>query len=140
MKLLIVDDLDEYVDSIEFMAEDYFEKIYKATSLVDAKKICADVVPDTAIIDIRLSESDETNKDGLVLLEWMKKKGFHTKVIMISAYKDFDYAVEALNAGAEYFLKKPVKNAELKETLEKINQGGSFRENRPPGPPTKAFN
>jgi two-component system response regulator YesN len=131
MKLLIVDDLEEYVDSIEFMAEDYFEKIYKATSLVDAKKICADMVPDTAIIDIRLSEDDETNKDGLVLLKWMKKQGFHTKVIMISAYKDFDYAVETLNAGAEYFLKKPVKNAELKETLEKINQGGSFRENRP---------
>jgi two-component system response regulator YesN len=140
MKLLIVDDLEEYVDSIEFMAEDYFEKIYKALSLVEAKKICTEVVPDTAIIDIRLSEDDETNKDGLVLLEWMKEQGFHTKVIMISAYKDFDYAVEALNAGAEYFLKKPVKNAELKETLEKINQGGSFRENRPPGPPTKAFN
>jgi two-component system response regulator YesN len=131
MKLLIVDDLEEYVDSIEFMAEDYFEQIYKALSLADAKKICADMVPDTAIIDIRLSEDDETNKDGLVLLKWMKKQGFHTKVIMISAYKDFDYAVEALNAGAEYFLKKPVKNAELKETLEKINQGGSFRENRP---------
>ncbi|MGD2086359.1 MAG: response regulator [Candidatus Aminicenantes bacterium] len=126
MKLLIVDDLEEYVDSIEFMAEDYFEQIYKALTLADAKRICAEVVPDTAIIDIRLSEADETNKDGLVLLEWMKKQGFHTKVIMISAYKDFDYAVEALNAGAEYFLKKPVKNAELKETLEKINQGGSF--------------
>ena len=140
MKLLIVDDLEEYVDSIEFMAEDYYERIFKATSLVDAKKICTDVVPDTAIIDIRLSEDDETNKDGLLLLEWMKKQGFHTKVIMISAYKDFDYAVEALNAGAEYFLKKPVKNTELKETLEKINQGGSFRESRPPGPPTKAFN
>ena len=78
------------------------------------------MVPDTAIIDIRLSEDDETNKDGLLLLDWMKKQGFHTKVIMISAYKDFDYAVEALNAGAEYFLKKPVKNAELKETLEKL--------------------
>lgn len=128
MKLLIVDDLDEYVDSIEFMAEDYFEEIHKAVSLVDAKKICADVIPDVAIIDIRLSEQDETNKDGLVLLEWMKKQGYQTKVIMISAYKDFDYAVEALNAGAEYFLKKPVKNAELKETLEKINQGGSFRD------------
>ena len=138
MKLLIVDDLEEYVDSIEFMAEDHFEKIYKAASLADAKKICADVVPDIAVIDIRLSEEDETNKDGLLLLEWMKKQGFHTKVIMISAYKDFDYAVEALNVGAEYFLKKPVKNAELQETLEKlsggclrINQGGSFRENRP---------
>jgi len=120
MKLLIVDDLEEYVESIEFMAEDYFEKIYKATSLDEAQKIFKDVVPDIAILDIRLSEVDETNRDGLVLLEWMKKKGFNTKVIMISAYKDFDYAVEALNVGAEYFLKKPVKNAELKETLEKL--------------------
>jgi two-component system response regulator YesN len=120
MKLLIVDDLDEYVDSIEFMAEDYFEQIYKVATLADAKKICADVVPDTAIIDIRLSEEDESNKDGLLLLKWMKDQGFRTKVIMISAYKDFDYAVEALNAGAEYFLKKPVKSAELKETLEKL--------------------
>jgi len=29
--------------------------------------------------------------------------------------------------------------ARFEEILEKLNQGGSFRENRPPGPPTKAF-
>lgn len=125
MKLLIVDDLIEYVESLEFMAEDYFEEIYKAADLIQAQKITAEVKPEIAIIDIRLSEEDVNNKDGLLLLKWLKQEGYHTKVMMISAYKDFDYAIEAINAGAEYFLKKPVKNREFQETLEKLLKEGN---------------
>lgn len=122
MTLLIVDDLEEYVDSIAFIAEDYFREIYRASDLERAKQILSEKRPDAAVIDIRLSEEDDNNKDGLRLLEWLKEQGLKTRVVMISAYRDFDFAVEALNAGAEHFLKKPVRNGELQEILEKIGE------------------
>jgi two-component system response regulator YesN len=122
MTLLIVDDLEEYVDSIAFIAEDYFREIYRAFDLERAKQILSEKRPDAAVIDIRLSEEDDNNKDGLRLLEWLKEQGLKTRVVMISAYRDFDFAVEALNAGAEHFLKKPVRNGELQEILEKIGE------------------
>lgn len=126
MELLIVDDLDEYTESIAFFAEDYFDKIYTASTLGEAKNLFEEEVPEIAIIDVRLSENDEANKDGFELLKWIKENDFKTKVIMISAYQDFDYAVEALNAGAEYFLKKPVKNVELEKIIRKfVNSRGS---------------
>jgi YesN/AraC family two-component response regulator len=38
----------------------------------------------------------------------------------MSAYKEFDYAVEALNAGAEYFMRKPIDPDELNSVIDKI--------------------
>jgi len=131
MRLLIVEDLEEYTESIAFIAEDYFDQLSTASNLDEAKMAFGKEVPEVAIIDIRLSEEDENNKEGVELLKWIKEKAFKTKVIMISAYRDFDYAVEALNAGAEYFLKKPVKNAELEEIIKKlVNSNGSLNEKR----------
>ncbi len=120
MELLIVEDHIEYIESIAFIVEDSFDKIYTASNLAEAKKLFEKEVPEVAIIDVRLSEDEENNKEGLELLSWIKEKAFETKVVMISAYKDFDYAVEALNAGAEYFLKKPIKNSELEEIIKKL--------------------
>ena len=120
MDLLIVEDLKEYVDSLAFIAEDYFENIYTASNLKDAQLFFKNGIPDVAIVDIRLSMEDEANRDGLDLLKWIKANSFKTKVIMISAYQDFDFAVEALNAGAEYFLKKPVRNSELEELISSL--------------------
>jgi len=63
-----------------------------------------------------------TNKDGLVFLEWMKMNYPDIPVIMMSAYKEFDLAVDALNLGAEYFLKKPINLVELKGVLKTIEE------------------
>jgi YesN/AraC family two-component response regulator len=41
-------------------------------------------------------------------------------VIMMSAYKEFDLAVDALNLGAKYFLKKPISIKELKGTIKTL--------------------
>jgi len=40
-------------------------------------------------------------------------------VIVMSAYREFDFAVEALNAGADYFMRKPLDPDELNSTINK---------------------
>ncbi len=118
-KVLIVDDIPEYSATIEPYLEDNFT-IFKANDLDSAKAILAGEHIDIAIVDIVLDENDHENRDGLLLLQWIKGKYPNLPVIIMSAYKEFDHAVEALNLGAEYFVKKPINPDELLKIIKKI--------------------
>ena len=113
--ILIVDDIEEYLDSLENALRDEY-RIIKARTLREAKENTSKNI-DIALVDIRLSEEDRKNRDGLVYLEWVKMNYPSIPVIMMSAYQEFDLAVDALNLGAKYFLKKPINIIELKGVL-----------------------
>jgi len=118
MKLLIVDDEIEYLRSLENALKREWD-VVTASNLEEAKERAKEGI-DLALVDIRLSKEDEENRDGLVFLEWMKMNYPDVPVVMISAYREFDYAVEALNLGAKYFLKKPVNLIELEGVLKTL--------------------
>ena len=118
MKLLIVDDEIEYLRSLENALKQEWD-VVTASNLEEAKERAKEGI-DLALVDIRLSKEDEENRDGLVFLEWMKMNYPDVPVVMISAYREFDYAVEALNLGAKYFLKKPVNLIELEGVLKTL--------------------
>lgn len=40
--------------------------------------------------------------------------------IVMSAYTEFDYGVEAIRAGAKVFMKKPINKRELREKIERL--------------------
>jgi DNA-binding NtrC family response regulator len=120
MNILIVDDISEYADSLEF----YFSRpgwtLTKAQSLDEAKAAVSRIVPDLAIIDVCLSGRDLDNTDGLKFLCWLKESHPSTRAVVISAYNSFDYAVDAIQAGAERFLKKPLNIRELQDVLKSL--------------------
>ncbi len=118
-KLMIVDDIPEYADTMEIYLEDSFD-ICKARGLDEAKTVLGTDSIDLAIIDIRLDESDPENKDGIELLKWLEQQKMTQGVIVMSAYREFDYAVEALNAGADYFMQKPINPDELNSVIDRI--------------------
>lgn len=115
MKLLIVDDIEDYLRSLENTLKDEYEVI-TARNLSEAREKAKQGI-DLALIDIRLSEEDMTNRDGLVFLEWLKMNYPRVPAIVMSAYQEFDLAVDALNLGAKYFLRKPINLKELKGIL-----------------------
>ena len=119
IKILIVDDIPEYLDVIEALLPESYT-VEKATALMEAKEKIEKAPPDLAIIDVRLKEEDETNKEGLELLQWIKKHYPALPVIMISAYKEFEFRAESLALGAEYFLEKPIKPEHLLEAITKV--------------------
>lgn len=118
MKILIVDDIEEYLRSLENALKTEFDVI-KSRTLKEAKEKVDEKI-DVALIDIRLSEEDMSNRDGLVFLEWLKMNYPKVPAIVMSAYREFDLAVDALNLGAEYFLKKPINLMELKGILKTV--------------------
>jgi DNA-binding NtrC family response regulator len=118
-KLLIVDDIEEYLEAVEGLLSPKYE-VFKARNLEESINTLKKEKIDLAIIDIRLKEDDPSNRDGLKVVKWIKENSPHTIPIVMSAYKEFDYAVEALNLGARYFLKKPLKPEEIEKVLNEL--------------------
>lgn len=115
-RLLIVDDVEDYLRSLERALSGEWN-ILSARSLEEAKQQLSTQTVDIALIDVRLSETEPHNQDGILLLKWLRERNPNLPVVMMSAYRDFDAAVEALNLGADHFLKKPIDLRELKQLL-----------------------
>ena len=59
---------------------------------------------------------------GLELIEKVKQSERETEFIIISGYRDFEYAKTALQYGVQDYLLKPIKIPELQETLRIIRE------------------
>ncbi|MBQ7795276.1 MAG: response regulator [Lachnospiraceae bacterium] len=70
--------------------------------------------PDIVITDIRMPIYD-----GLQLIEKTKNNGLDTAFIIISGYRHFEYAQNALRFGIVDYLLKPIDQQQLNEVLEK---------------------
>ena len=114
-RILIVDDVVEYVQSLgRALSLEY--DIARAFTLEEAKKNMNNSIS-LALVDIRLSEDDMANRDGIIFLGWLKENFPAVPVVMMSAYRDFDSAVDALNLQAAGYLKKPINLKELKDLI-----------------------
>ena len=78
--------------------------------------------PDLLITDIKMPFMD-----GLSLSEIVKEEFPKIKIIIISGYDDFEYARQAIKAGVDQYLLKPITRTTLRGVLlemkEKIEQG-----------------
>ena len=118
-KLLIVDDLDDYLRSLQAALSRDWHTVC-AHSLVEARQRLAEEECGIALIDVRLSEVDSANRDGIDLLEWIRERYPSTSVVMMSGYRDYEAAVQALNLGARKYLRKPIDLRELKDVLRSL--------------------
>lgn len=120
IKVLILDDREDYLRALVGALRKEFVVI--AVRSISEAQARLDDNTNVVLIDVRLSD-DETNRDGLTFLKWAKSRFPDKPMLMMSAYSDFDAAVEANNIGASYFLKKPIDISELKELLKRFGEG-----------------
>lgn len=71
--------------------------------------------PDIVLLDIHMPVMN-----GLETAAKIAESGLKTCIVFLSGIKEFDYAREALNFGAEAYLLKPVDRGELADVMEKI--------------------
>jgi two-component system response regulator YesN len=79
--------------------------------------------PDIIITDIKMSLSD-----GLKLREIWREANLDAKIIVLSAYEEFEYAQLAINFGVSDYILKPVNEAKLIESVLRI--GTMIREEK----------
>lgn len=118
IKVLLVD--DEKLERVLIRKgyaweENGFEIIGEASNGEEALEVLSITTPDIIITDINMPYMD-----GLKLTEEIRTRNIPCKIVIVTGYRDFDYARRALKSGVKDFLLKPVQIKDLKEIVEAI--------------------
>lgn len=97
-----------------------FEVVGEAETAEEAISKALSLMPDVIIVDVRLPGAN-----GLEVCRRIKEKAPQIKVIVLTAFPDDDYVIEAVEAGADGYMLKRVGSSELLEVLEKVRRGES---------------
>jgi len=82
---------------------------------IDALRLIQEVQPDIVITDIRMP-----GYDGITLIGKSKALYPDISFIIVSGYRDFEYAQSALKFGADDYLLKPISGEEIKRIIMKV--------------------
>ncbi len=112
--ILFVEDEEEIRDNYTRYLKRHFTNVYEAIDGEDGYKVYKEKNPDIMIVDINLPKLN-----GLDLLQKIRQTDQKTKVIMLTAYSDTKYLLEATELKLVKYLVKPITRDELKSALDR---------------------
>ena len=113
-KILICDDEEGIRESLKLVLGDYYNLI-----TVDSGDMALEVLSKSKDIKVMLLDIKMPKTNGLDVLQEIKKKFPHIKIIMVTGYKSVETAAEATRLGASGYIVKPFKSQEILETVKK---------------------
>lgn len=120
LKILIVDD-EKYEAVLMEKCVDWqqygFEIVGSAQSAREALTLFNRTEPDIVLCDINMPVIN-----GLELSRRMKEQRPGVHIIIVTGYREFEYAQKAVEIGIEKYILKPVQADELLKTAEKIQK------------------
>ena len=111
-RLLVVDDEDSVRDVLRQLFEYEGHEVAVAGSGDEALRTASQTVPDVVFLDVKMP-----GRDGLEVLDELRRLAPASHVIMISGHGTIHTAVEATRRGAYDFLEKPLDTDRLLLTL-----------------------
>jgi DNA-binding NtrC family response regulator len=114
IQLLIVDDEEEFLESIakRLRLKDF--DVVTASNGKDALKVSKKGKFDVAILDLRMPDMD-----GSEVLKDLKKKHKYLEAVMLTGHATIDSAVECTKLGAFDYLEKPYDFDKLVDVLQR---------------------
>ncbi len=106
--ILVVDDQDSIRHFVAKALEDEGHTVVTAASVREARAAIERDMPDMAFLDLKLPDGT-----GLELLREIKRLQPEVSIVLMTAFGELETAVEAMSAGAFWFLKKPFQHEEL---------------------------
>jgi YesN/AraC family two-component response regulator len=119
-KVLIVDDEEIIVEGLRRIVpwQKYgCEVVGTAFNVGEATRLIREHSPDILFTDIRMPDGD-----GLSMLAGLKAEFPDMLITVLTGYRDFNYAQQAIRLGVSRFLLKPSKMDELEEALEAMTR------------------
>ena len=113
-KILICDDEEGIRESLKLVLGDHYNLV-----TVDSGSMALDVLSHSQDIKVMLLDIKMPKTNGLDVLQEIKKKFPHVKIIMVTGYKSVETAAEAARLGASGYIVKPFKSQEILETVKK---------------------
>jgi two-component system response regulator AtoC len=113
-KILVIDDDTSMLSLAKLHLQEQGYEVTLADTSGQGLKLAAAEHFDLALTDFNLPDLD-----GIELVKRLKEASPETEIIMITGYGSVAKAVEAIKAGAFYYVEKPVDFAELQVLIDK---------------------
>lgn len=120
MKIVIVEDetrIREGIQKLIKRVSDEYEMIALAENGEEGLKMIIENQPEIVITDIKMPKID-----GIEMLTRLKEIGKMPKVIVLSAYSEFEYARQAIKLGVSEYILKPISVVEFTNLLKSLCQ------------------
>lgn len=120
-KVMIIDDERAIRNLLKITLEKEelgLDIVGEAASGIEAINTIDNYKPDIAFVDIRMPFMDGIEFSKLAIKRYPK-----LKIIILTAFNDFEYARECIGIGVCEYLLKPISREEIRETLTKLIAG-----------------
>jgi two-component system, NtrC family, response regulator len=114
-RILVVDDEQNARDALKTILTEEGYEVKEAADGEEGLAAIASFRPDAVLCDIRMPKLD-----GLQLLERARAEGHGCVFVMVTAFASIETAVQAMKAGAEDYVTKPIDVAAVLAKLEKV--------------------
>lgn len=118
LKLLIVDDEYYTCEGIK-RAIDWSKYNIEVIGVASNGQMALDIEKDNNI-DIIITDIKMRGMDGLEMADELRKKGYRGQIIIMSGYRQFEYAQRAIDSNVRKYLLKPIDFDELEEVIKQI--------------------
>jgi DNA-binding NtrC family response regulator len=121
-KILVVDDEPSVTGSLELILSDAGFEVLTAHSFAESLTKLTSTLVDLVITDLRIAGAS-----GIDLIKHIKRNWPEIEVILMTAYGSLDVTIEAIKAGAYYYLEKPYTPDRLFTLVERALQLAELR-------------
>lgn len=103
----------EFDGSIEVIAE--------ASNGVECLEKLETLTPDVLLLDINMPE-----KNGIEVLEELKKNKSNVKVLILTVHNELEYLLKAVDIGVDGYILKDSESSELKKAIQFVCRGENY--------------
>ena len=121
-KILVVDDEPSVTGSLSLILTEAGFEVFTAQSFAESTAILKQTQVDLVITDLRLADAS-----GIDLITHVKRTTPDVEVILMTGYGSLDITIEAIKAGAYYYLEKPYTPDRLFTLVDRALQLAALR-------------
>jgi DNA-binding NarL/FixJ family response regulator len=122
LRFVIADDHQMYLDAVKaILEENGFRVIGEASDGVEALRLCRDLEPDIAVLDISMPRLN-----GIDAAREIKRVSPSIKIILLTIHAADQYILESLRAGAAAYVTKSDGTSSLLKAIHAAYSGETY--------------